>query len=111
MPPNSSGDVDPQNLRLGTNEPPAVNARLRFYKITQVTIFLRIYIRDIRPQTVFRQFLTVQFILGSRPKRAGNNTMNTKNEGKAKKKVTAMEVQKMYLLKHTYPFSFLLPLL
>lgn len=34
----------------------------------------------------------VQFTLGSRPKQAGNNTMNTENEEKAKKKVTAMAV-------------------
>lgn len=52
---------------------------------------------DVRPQTVCRQFLTVQFTLGSRPKRAGNNTMNTENEEKAKKKVIAMEVQKIHL--------------
>lgn len=52
---------------------------------------------DVRPQTVCRQFLTVQFTLGSRPKRAGNNTMNTENEEKAKKKVIAMEVQKIPL--------------
>lgn len=34
--------------------------------------------------------------------------MRTENEEKAKKKVTAMKVQKTYLLKHTYLFSFLL---
>lgn len=66
---------------------------------------------DIRPQTVCRQFLTIQFTLGSRPKRAGNNTMNTENEKKAKKQVTAMEVQKMHLLKHAYLFSSLLAVL
>lgn len=37
--------------------------------------------------------------------------MNTEDEKKAKKKVTAMEVQKIYLLKHTFLFSFLFAVL
>lgn len=62
---------------------------------------------DIRPQTVCRQFLTVQFTLGSRPKRTGNNIMKTENEEKAKKKVTAMEVH----IKRHYLFSSLFAVL
>lgn len=37
--------------------------------------------------------------------------MNTENEEKAKKKVTAMEVQKIHLLKHTYLFNSLFAVL
>lgn len=37
--------------------------------------------------------------------------MNTEDGKKAKKKVTAMEVQKIYWLKHTYLLSFLFAVL
>jgi len=58
---------------------------------------------DTRPQAVYKQmFLAVQFTVRSRSRTAGNNTTNTEKGEKGKKKVTAVEVQKILLLKHTF---------
>lgn len=58
---------------------------------------------DVRPEAVCKQmFLTMQFTIESRSRRAGNNTTNSEKGGKGKKKVMVVEVQKMIpLLKHT----------